>query len=187
MSYGATLPVYFIIPNSSGASTLIGQIFINAQGDAAGELTWFQSATNRGAFPEGIRLVTYAGVIGSRHVPEPAGLNILGLEESIVNAQLDLIGEDVPTDAEVSLTVQRTSMRAMASSKVSGVKLNFNRKTGILTGSMTMPATKTSRSRAVTFRGIRTPNGTGMIGHFSAPSAKKPTLRSTGLLKVSPR
>lgn len=187
MPYGATLPVYFIIPNSSGASTLIGQIFINAQGDAAGELTWFQSATNRGAFPEGIPLVTYAGVIGSRHVLEPAGLNILGFEESIVNAQLDLIGEDVPTDAEVSLTVQRTSMRAMASSKVSGVKLNFNRKTGILTGSMTMPATKTSRSRAVTFRGIRTPNGTGMIGHFSAPSAKKPTLRSTGMIKVSPR
>ena len=187
MSYGATLPVYFIIPNSSGASTLIGQIFINAQGDAAGELTWFQSATNRGAFPEGIPLVSYAGVIGSRHVPEPAGLNILGLEESIISAQLDLIGEEVPTDAEVSLTVQRTSMKAMASSRISGVKLNFNRKTGILTGSMTMPATKTSRARAVAFRGIRTPNGTGMIGHFSAPSLKKPTLRSTGMLKVSPQ
>lgn len=186
-SYGATFPVYFIIPNSSGASTLIGQVFINAEGDAAGELTWYQSATNRGGFPEGIPLVSYAGVIGSRHVPEPAGLNILGLEESILNAQLDLIGEDVPADAEVSLTVQRNSMMALASSKVSGVKLNFDRKTGLLTGSMTMPATKTSRARAVIFRGIRTPNGAGMIGHFSAPSAKKPSVRSTGMLKVSAR
>ena len=186
-SYGATFPVYFVIPNSSGASTLIGQIFINAEGDSAGELTWYQSATNRGGFPEGIPLVSYAGVIGSRHVPEPSGLNILGLEESILNAQLDLIGEDVPADAEVSLTVQRNSMRALASSKVRGVKLNFDRKTGLLTGSMTMPATKTSRARAVTFRGIRTPNGAGMIGHFSAPSAKKPSVRSTGMLKVSAR
>ena len=114
-------------------------------------------------------------------------MNILGLEESILNAQLDLIGEDVPADAEVSLTVQRNSMRALASSKVRGVKLNFDRKTGLLTGSMTMPATKTSRARAVTFRGIRTPNGAGMIGHFSAPSAKKPSVRSTGMLKVSAR
>ncbi len=184
-SYGATFPVYFILPNSSGSSTLAGQIFVNADGDAAGELTWYQSATNRGAFPNGISLVEYAGVIGSRHTPEPAGLNLLGLEESIKTAQLDLIGEDVPAEPEVALTVQRASMSVASSAKVRGVKMKFDKKTGILTGSLTLPATKTSRPRAVTFRGIRTPNGTGIIGHFTAPSSTKATRRVAGTLKIS--
>jgi hypothetical protein len=185
--YGATFPVYFIIPNSSGASTLAGQIFVNADGDAAGELTWYQSATDRGAFPDGISLVDYTGVIGSRHTPEPAGLNLLGLEESITTAQLDLIGEDVPAEPEVALTVQRTAMKAASSAKVSGVKMQYDKKTGILTGSLNLPATKTSRARAVTFRGVRTPKGTGIIGHFTAPSAANATRRAAGTLKIGSR
>ena len=184
-SFGATFPVYFILPNSSGSSTLAGQIFVNADGDAAGELTWYQSATNRGAFPDGISLVEYAGAIGSRHAPEPAGLNLLGLEVSIKTAQLDLIGEDVPAEPEVALTVQRASMKVASSAKVSGVKMQFDRKTGILTGRLTLPATKTSRARAVTFRGVRTPKGTGIIGHFTAPSSTKATRRVAGTLKIS--
>jgi hypothetical protein len=183
-SFGATFPVYFILPNSSGSSTLAGQIFVNADGDAAGELTWYQSASNRGAFPDGISLVEYAGVIGSRHRPEPAGLNLLGLENSIKRAQLDLIGEDVPAEPEVALTVQRSSMTVASSAKVSGVKMQFDKKTGILTGSLTLPATKTSRARAVTFRGVRTPKGTGIIGHFTAPSTTKATRRVAGTLKI---
>jgi hypothetical protein len=186
-SFGATFPVYFIIPNSSGASTLAGQIFVNADGDAAGELTWYQSATDRGAFPDGISLVDYTGVIGSRHTPEPAGLNLLGLEESITTAQLDLIGEDVPAEPEVALTVQRTAMKAASSAKVSGVKMQYDKKTGILTGSLNLPATKTSRARAVTFRGVRTPKGTGIIGHFTAPSAANATRRAAGTLKIGSR
>jgi len=185
--YGATFPVYFILPNSSGSSTLAGQIFVNADGDAAGQLSWYQSATNRGAFPDGISLVDYPGVIGSRHTPEPAGLNLLGLEESITTAQLDLIGEDVPAEPEVALTVQRASMKVASSAKVSGVKMQFDKKTGILTGSLTLPATKTSRARAVTFRGVRNPKGTGIIGHFTAPSAAKATRRAAGTLKISAR
>jgi hypothetical protein len=186
-SFGATFPVYFIIPNSSGASTLAGQIFVNADGDAAGELTWYQSATDLGAFPDGISLVDYTGVIGSRHTPEPAGLNLLGLEESITTAQLDLIGEDVPAEPEVALTVQRTAMKAASSAKVSGVKMQYDKKTGILTGSLNLPATKTSRARAVTFRGVRTPKGTGIIGHFTAPSAANATRRAAGTLKIGSR
>jgi len=186
-SYGATFPVYFILPNSSGASTLAGQIFVNADGDAAGNLSWYQSATNRGAFPDGISLVDYTGVIGSRHTPEPAGLNLLGLEESITTAQLDLIGEDVPAEPELALTVQRTAMKVASSAKVSGVKMQYDKKTGILTGSLNLPATKTSRARAVTFRGIRTPKGTGIIGHFTTPSATKATRRAAGTLKIGSR
>jgi hypothetical protein len=183
-SFGATFPVYFILPNSSGSSTLSGQIFINAVGDAAGELTWYQSATNRGAFPEGISLVEYAGVIGSRHTPEPAGLNLLGFEESIKTAQLDLIGEDVPAEPEVALTVQRASMTVASSAKVRGMKMRFDKKTGILTGSLTLPATRTSRARAVTFRGVRTPDDTGIIGHFTTPSSTKSTRRVAGMLMI---
>ena len=186
-SYGATLPVYFILPNSSGSSTLAGQIFVNADGDAAGQLSWYQSATNRGAFPDGISLVDYTGVIGSRHTPEPAGLNLLGLEESITTAQLDLIGEDVPAEPEVALTVQRAALKAAPGAKVSGVKLQFDKKSGILTGSLTLPATKTSRARAVTFRGVRTPKGTGIIGHFTTPSSTKATRRAAGTLKIESR
>jgi hypothetical protein len=183
-SFGATFPVYFILPNSSGSSTLAGQIFVNAEGDAAGELTWYQSATNRGAFPDGISLVEYAGVIGSRHTPEPAGLNLLGLEESIKTAQLDLIGEDVPAEPEVALTVQRASMTVAPSANVSGVKMRYDNKTGILTGSLTLPATNTSRARAVTFRGVRTPDDTGIIGHFTTPSSTKSTRRVAGMLMI---
>lgn len=184
-SFGATFPVYFILPNSSGSSTLAGQIFVNAEGEAAGELTWYQSATNRGSFPDGISLVEYAGVIGSRHTPDPAGLNLLGLEESIKTAQLDLIGEDVPAEPEIALTVQRASMTVASSANVSGVKMKFDKKTGILTGSLTLPATKTSRARAVTFRGVRTPKGTGIIGHFTAPSSTKSSRRVAGTLEIN--
>ncbi len=183
-SFGATFPVYFILPNSSGASTLSGQIFINADGDTAGELTWYQSATNRGAFPEGISLVEYTGVIGSRYTPEAAGLNLLGLEESINTAQLDLIGEDVPAEPEAILTVQRASMTVASSANVSGMKMRFDNKTGILTGSLTLPATNTSRARAVTFRGVRTPDDTGIIGHFTTPSSTKSTRRVAGMLMI---
>ena len=127
----------------------------------------------------------YTGVIGSRFTPEPAGLNLLGLEESIKTAQLDLIGEDVPAEPEVALAVQRASMSVASSANVSGVKMQFDKKTGIFTGSLTLPATKTSRARAVTFRGVRTPKGTGIIGHFTAPSATLATRRVAGTLKIS--
>ena len=63
--------------------------------------------------------------------------------------------------------------------------MRFDKKTGILTGSLTLPPTKTSRARAVTFRGVRTPKGTGIIGHFTAPSATLATRRVAGTLKIS--
>lgn len=129
----------------------------------------------------------YTGVIGSRYVPEAAGLNLLGLEESITTAQLDLIGEDVPAEPEVALTVQRTAFKAAPSPQVSGVKMTFDKKSGILTGSLTLPATKTSRARAVSFRGVRSPKGTGIMGHFTTSSGTKSTRRVAGALKIGPR
>jgi len=65
--------------------------------------------------------------------------------------------------------------------------MQFDKKSGILTGSLTLPATKTSRARAVTFRGVRAPKGTGIIGHFTAPSAAKATRRAAGTLKIGAR
>jgi hypothetical protein len=65
------------------------------------------------------------------------------------------------------------------------MKMKFDKKTGILTGRLTLPATKTSRARAVTFRGVRTPKGIGIIGHFTAPSTTKATRRVAGTLKIS--
>jgi hypothetical protein len=126
-------------------------------------------------------------VIGSRYAPELTGLNLLGLAESITTAQLDLIGDEVPAEPELALTVQRAALKAAPSPKVRGVKLQFDKKSGILTGSLTLPATKTSRARAVTFRGIRTPKGTGIIGHFTAPSTAKATRRVAGTLKIGSR
>jgi hypothetical protein len=110
---------------------------------------------------------------------------LLGLEESIKTAQLDLIGEDVPAEPEVALTVQRASMTVASSAKVRGMKMRFDKKTGILTGSLTLPATRTSRARAVTFRGVRTPKGTGIIGHFTAPTTTNATRSVAGTLKIS--
>jgi hypothetical protein len=76
-------------------------------------------------------------------------------------------------------------MTVASSANVSGVKMKFDKKTGILTGSLTLPATKTSRARAVTFRGVRTPKGTGIIGHFTAPSSTKSSRRVAGTLEIN--
>lgn len=91
----------------------------------------------------------------------------------------------MPAEPEIALTVQPASMKAASSAKVSSVKMQFYKKTGMLPGSLTLPATKTSCARAVTFRGVRAPKGTGILGHCTARNAVKVTRRVAGTLKIS--
>jgi hypothetical protein len=63
-------------------------------------------------------------------------------------------------------------------------KVVLNKKTGILTGLVTVPAKVGKPARTLAFRGIRSPKGSGIIGHFSGPSAANPKVRTAGLMKV---
>jgi hypothetical protein len=172
--------------NSSGSSALMGELFLNADGDAAGQLTWQQPASNRGAFPEGIDLITYEGVIGSRHVVQPQGLNRLGLEQSITDAQLDLMGDEVPSGSEVTLSLSSSQiLAAPAEQQVSQVKLSYNARSGMVTGSMVLGQSRGKRARNVTFRGMRAPDGKSILGHYTVPEAANARRTSAGMMKVS--
>lgn len=185
-SIGAFIPVYAILNNSSGSSVLMGELFLNADGDAAGQLTWQQPASNRGAFPEGIDLITYEGVIGSRHVVQPQGLNRLGLEQSITDAQLDLMGDEVPSGSEVTLSLSSSQiLAAPAEQQVSQVKLSYNARSGMVTGSMVLGQSRGKRARNVTFRGMRAPDGKSILGHYTVPEAANARRTSAGMMKVS--
>jgi hypothetical protein len=185
-SIGAFIPVYAILNNSSGSSALMGELFLNANGDAAGQLTWQQPASNRGAFPEGIDLITYEGVIGSRHVVQPQGLNRLGLEQSITDAQLDLMGDEVPSGSEVTLSLSSGRiLAAPAEQQVSLVKLSYNARSGMVTGSMVLRQSRGKRARNVTFRGMRAPDGKSILGHYTVPEAANARRTSAGMMKVS--
>jgi hypothetical protein len=112
-SNGARFFTYVPIANSSGTSSLIGYNFVNLDGDAAGTFTWFKNASNTGSsYPGGIALQEYSGVIGARYVAQPGGLNLFGLEESLANAELDLIGADLGGELEVPLTMSAKAIQA---------------------------------------------------------------------------
>ncbi len=186
---GAFIPTYAILLNSSGASSLMGKLFVNLNGDAAGELSWFQRPSLRGSFPEGVSLITYEGVIGSRYAPQPQGLNLLGLEESIANAQLDLIGEEVPAGSEVLLSLERGRMQAMPApgTSVSRVRLNHQPRTGIVTGTMILNPAPGARARTVTFRGITSSDRQSILGHYSVPKAANARRTSAGMMMIRAR
>lgn len=185
-SIGAFIPVYALLNNSSGSSALLGELFLNTDGDAAGQLTWQQRASNRGAFPEGIDLISYEGVIGSRHVAEPQGLNRLGLEQSIADAQLDLMGDEVPAGSEATLSLRSSRILAMpAEQQVSQVKLSYNPRRGMVTGSMVLGQSRGKRGRSVTFRGMRAPDGMSILGHYTVPEAANMRRSSAGMMKIS--
>jgi hypothetical protein len=164
----------------------MGELFLNTDGDAAGQLTWQQRASNRGAFPEGIELISYEGVIGSRHVTQPQGLNLLGLEQSIANAQLDLMGDEVPSGSEASLSLRSSRILAVpAEQQVSQVKLSYNARSGMVTGSMVLRQSGGKRGRSVTFRGMRAPDGNSILGHYTVPEAANMRRSSAGMMKIS--
>lgn len=185
-SIGAFIPVYALLSNSSGSSALMGELFLNTDGDAAGQLTWQQRASNRGAFPEGIELISYEGVIGSRHVTQPQGLNLMGLEQSIADAQLDLMGDEVPSGSEASLSLRSSQILAVpAEQQVSQVKLSYNARSGMVTGSMVLRQSSGKRGRSVTFRGMRAPDGKSILGHYTVPEAANMKRSSAGMMKIS--
>jgi hypothetical protein len=185
-SIGAFIPVYALLSNSSGFSALMGELFLNTDGDAAGQLTWQQRASNRGAFPEGIELISYEGVIGSRHVTQPQGLNLMGLEQSIADAQLDLMGDEVPSGSEASLSLRSSQILAVpAEQQVSQVKLSYNARSGMVTGSMVLRQSSGKRGRSVTFRGMRAPDGKSILGHYTVPEAANMKRSSAGMMKIS--
>jgi hypothetical protein len=212
-SNGARFFTYVPVANSSGKSTLIGSNFVNLDGDAAGTFTWFKNASNYGSsYPGGIALQEYSGVIGARFVAQPSGLNLFGLEESIANAELALLGADLSGDIEVPLTVSPQAIKlapkvvvpAKAESKAaavssaavevpaapaaSGVKMRYDGKTGMLTGSLTLSDAGASKSRTVNFRGMLAPDGKSAMGHFTIPAADpKKKLQYAGELRVQPR
>ena len=214
-STGARFFSYVSIVNSSGKSSLIGNNFVNLDGDAAGTFTWFKNASNYGSsYPGGIALQEYSGVIGARFVAQPAGLNLFGLEEGIGNAELDLLGADLGVDVEMPLTVSPEAIKpapkaaaapaamlapnATASSVAAGkvatapvasaVKIRYDGKTGMLTGSLSLNEDGASKPRIVNFRGMLAPDGKSAMGHFTIPAADtKKKLVYAGELRLKPR
>jgi hypothetical protein len=211
--FGARFPLYFIIPNSSGRSTLTSHVFISAKGDSAGSVDWFQTASKSGgSFPDGINLINYDGVIGSRFAPAPDGLNLLGLEEGLLNATLELSGADLAADVDIPITVTDKTITptgpaspakatvpatvkplsvpftktATPSLQVSNTKINYDKKTGILIGQLQLNDPKTGLSRTLYFRGVRNPDGSGALGHFTVPSRANSKKIAAGELEISP-
>lgn len=198
-SLGARFNVFFALNNTSGKSSLMGPLFVNESGDAAGQLEWYQNASNRGGFPEGIPLIQYEGVIGSRMIPQPSGLNLEGFEEGLRNAELDFMGADGDLEMVVAVTREANSAPSVMPSaapsagspgeavqSASGMKMRYNSKTGILTGSMVWTDEETGESRPVKFRGMRAPDGTELMGHFTVPEKQGGGKLEAGMIRVQP-
>lgn len=188
---GARFNAFFTLRNSSGQSALAGNLFINAEGDAAGQLQWYQNASNRGAFPDGIPLVNYEGVIGSRMVPQPAGLNLDGFEEGLRTAELDFIGTDGAEEDTLQLNIKAQSFQAAANAADEGLiasktRLRYSPKTGLLTGSLTWKDSTTNEVRPVTFRAMRAPDGSSLMGHFTVPSQAGKSKLEAGEVRIHP-
>jgi hypothetical protein len=194
-SYGARFPAFFALNNSSGRSALMGALFVNAEGDAAGQMDWYQNATDRGGFPEGIPHLQYEGVIGSRMVPQPSGLNLEGFEEGLRNAELDFTGADGVTEDVIPLTLDSKSIQpalpAAAPSAETGpvasqIRIRYNAGTGVLNGSMVWTDPLSGARRPVTFRGMRAPDGTSVMGHFTAPETAGGKKLEAGQIRIQP-
>jgi hypothetical protein len=192
---GARFSTHFVVTNSSGRSSLQGALFVNEAGDAAGQMDWFQNASDRGAFPDGIPLVQYEGVIGSRMAPQPSGLNLEGFEEGVRNAELDFIGVDGESEDVLPLTVDKKSIvpallaaapSAQAGPTTSNVRMRYNAKTGVLTGSLVWTDGTTGTTRPVSFRGMRAPDGKAVMGHFTAPEGGGSKKLEAGQILLQP-
>ncbi len=189
---GARFNAFFTLRNSSGQSALAGNLFINEAGDAAGQLEWYQNASNRGAFPDGIPLVNYEGVIGSRMVPQPAGLNLDGFEEGLRTAELDFIGTDGVEEDSVQLNIKAQAFQAAAANAAdegliaSQTRLRYSPKTGLLTGSLTWKDSTTKEIRPVSFRAMRAPDGSSLMGHFTVPNQAGKSRLEAGTVHIHP-
>jgi hypothetical protein len=132
-------------------------------------------------------MVNYTGVIGSRYTPQPDNLNLLGLEEGIQNAELELEGAGMTEDLEVPITVESNSITAAteASPSVSAVKAKIDKKTGIMTGSMRVSNGTKAGAKSVQFRAMLNSQGGGAVGHFTVRGAAKGV--KAGSVQVVPK
>jgi hypothetical protein len=204
---GGRFNAFFALNNTSGRSALMGSLFINESGDAAGQLDWHQNASNRGGFPDGIPLLNYEGVIGSRMVPQPKGLNLEGFEEGLRNAELEFTGSDGASEDVIALSVSEQAIEfadpsfersaaasaapSAAPSAASGIeatqgRIRYNARTGILTGSLVWRDSATGQRRPVVFRGMRAPDGAGVMGHFTAPEKAGSGRLEAGQIRIRP-
>lgn len=199
--YGARFNLHFALSNSSGRNSMLAQMFVNLAGDAAGLLSWFQNAAARGIFPEGIPLIEYGGVIGSRDLPGKAGLSLDGFEKGLANAELELLRAEGQVDAEEVLTVGESAVSmarrpvaalpagaaaAAAPSVMTGMSMRYDPRSGIVTGSARMRPVSGGPNRPVTFRGIRAPDGKFVAGHYVVSGVGKTVPPVTGLMRIMP-
>jgi hypothetical protein len=192
---GARFTTFFALNNSSGRSALMGALFVNAQGDAAGQMDWYQNASDRGGFPNGIPHLQYQGVIGSRLVPQASGLNLEGFEAGLRNAELDFTGADGVTEDVIPLTLNSKSIQPALPSGApsadmgpvaSAVRIRYNAGMGVLNGSMVWTDPATGARRPVNFRGMRAPDGASFMGHFTAPETAGSKKLEAGQIRIQP-
>jgi hypothetical protein len=183
---GGYFPLYLVTQNDSGKGSLSASLFLNERGDSAGQGSFYQPASDNGSFPEGISMVNYTGVIGSRYTPQPGNLNLLGLEEGIQNAELELEGAGLDQDLEVPVTVADTSTAivAAATPEVSAVTARLNQNTGIVTGSLTLTG-RSAGAKTVKFRAMVNPQASGAVGHFTLRGASRGV--KAGSIKLVPK
>ena len=184
---GGRFPLYLITTNDSGRASLSGEIFLNANSDAAGTANWYQAPSDRGSFPGGIAMVNYTGVIGSRYAAQPDNLNLLGLEEGILNAELELEGAGLVDELDVPLTVSNNAIVVGAAPPpaVSGVKVKLDKKTGIVTGSLKVKTGGVGAAKTVQFRAMLDPQNPGAVGHFTLRGASRGV--KAGAVRIAPR
>jgi hypothetical protein len=182
---GGYFPLYLVTQNDSGKGSLSAQLFLNARGDSAGHGSFYQPATNKGSFPDGISLINYTGVIGSRYAAQPDNLNTLGLEEGMQNAELELEGAELDEDITVPVTVtgKSTVITGTPTQKVATVQAKLDKKTGLVIGKMEL-MNEASGRKSVTFRAMVNPAG-GAVGHFTLKGTTKRV--KAGSISLAPK
>jgi hypothetical protein len=202
-SNGARFNLHFGLMNSSGRNSMLAQMFVNLDGDAAGLLSWYQNASARGIFPEGIPLIQYGGVIGSRDVPGKTGLNLDGFEKSIANAELELLRSGEETDALEMLTIDDKSISvarvaaprlptgaaaaAAPLPSITGMTVRYDARSGMVTGSGRLKPTGSGPARTLNFRGMRAPDGEFLAGHYVLSGVGKTVPPVAGQMRITPR
>ena len=201
-SNGARFNLHFGLVNSSGRNSMLAQMFVNLDGDAAGLLSWYQNASARGMFPEGIPLIQYGGVIGSRDVPAKTGLNLEGFEKGIANAELELLRSENETDAVQLLTIDDKSISvarveaprlpagaaaaAAPSPSITGMKMRYDARSGMVTGSGRLKPQDGGPARTINFRGMRAPGGEFLAGHYVLSGVGRTVPPVAGQMRITP-
>lgn len=179
---GAHMNLFFELRNSSGKSNMFGTVLLDSEGSAGGWMTWFQNASGRGAFPAGIPLRKYDGLIGARMTPAISGHNLTGFGLGDRNARLEFFSRSSEPLLSVPFRVGRwfISPAAVASpwsatpgagsgESASNFGVRYNSRTGIFSGSLSLMNPATGAARPVQFRGMRVPGGNAVVGHFTVP------------------